>query len=77
MLAARELFAEKGVDASRVNEITDRADVGFEFYNYFADKEAVVDAMLHEIVEEHGAAVDALTAASVTRPRWWRSHTGT
>ncbi len=61
--AARDLFAEQGVDNTRINEITDRADVGFgSFYNYFADKDAIVEAVLSAMTEEHGAAVDRLTA---------------
>lgn len=62
--AARELFAEQGVDATRINEITDRADVGFgSFYNYFADKDAIVEAVMRATTEEHGAAMDRLTAS--------------
>jgi AcrR family transcriptional regulator len=61
--AARDLFAEQGVDNTRINEITDRADVGFgSFYNYFADKDAIVEGVLSAMTEEHGAAVDQLTA---------------
>jgi AcrR family transcriptional regulator len=61
--AAQQLFAEQGVDATRINEITDRADVGFgSFYTYFADKDAIVEAVLHDMTEQHGSAVDALTA---------------
>jgi AcrR family transcriptional regulator len=63
LTAARELFAEQGVDATRINEITDRADVGFgSFYNYFDDKEAIVETVVRDMTEEHGAAVDQLTA---------------
>ena len=60
--AARRLFAEQGVDSTRINEITERADVGFgSFYTYFKDKEAIVDAVLEAITEEHGTTVDRLT----------------
>jgi AcrR family transcriptional regulator len=63
LTAARELFAEQGADATRINEITDRADVGFgSFYNYFRDKDAIVEAVVRDMTEEHGAAVDQLTA---------------
>lgn len=63
LAAARELFGERGADATRINEITDRADVGFgSFYNYFDDKHAIVEAVVRDMTEEHGAAVDQLTA---------------
>ena len=62
--AARTLFARKGVDNTRINEITDGADVGFgSFYNHFESKEAIVEAVLAETVAAQGAAVDAVTAS--------------
>jgi len=62
--AARELFARQGVDATRINEITELADVGFgSFYNHFADKDAIVEAVLRETTEAQGAALEALTSA--------------
>lgn len=63
MTAARELFAEQGFEPTRINEITERADVGFgSFYNHFESKDAIVAAVIAAAVEEHGSAVDALTA---------------
>jgi AcrR family transcriptional regulator len=60
--AARLLFARQGVEATRINEITEEADVGFgSFYNHFASKDEIVEAVLAEAVEAQGAAVDALT----------------
>ena len=60
--AARVLFARQGVDATRINEITEEADVGFgSFYNHFASKDEIVEAVLRETIEAQGAAVDALT----------------
>jgi AcrR family transcriptional regulator len=60
--AARRLFAIQGVDNTRINEITDEADVGFgSFYNHFDSKEAIVEAVLAEALTAHGAAVDAAT----------------
>src|SRR5919197_3610931 len=60
--AARILFARQGVDATRINEITEEADVGFgSFYNHFASKDEIVEAVLEETVQAQGAAVDALT----------------
>ncbi len=60
--AARTLFALQGVDATRINEITEKADVGFgSFYNYFDSKEAIVAAVLAETVAAQGAAIEAIT----------------
>lgn len=62
LAAARELFAEKGVGATRTGEIAERADVAAgSFYNHFDDKDQVVDAVMTELTEEQGALVDALT----------------
>lgn len=60
--AARVLFAEKGVDATRINEITEQADVGFgSFYTYFASKEAITEAVVEEVVAAQGGVIDELT----------------
>jgi AcrR family transcriptional regulator len=60
--AARTLFARQGVDTTRINEITDEADVGFgSFYNHFGSKEAIVEAVLAETVAAQGEAIDAVT----------------
>jgi AcrR family transcriptional regulator len=60
--AARTLFARQGVDATRISEITEEADVGFgSFYNYFDSKEAIVTAVLEEIMAAQGAAIEAVT----------------
>jgi AcrR family transcriptional regulator len=60
--AARLLIARQGVDATRINEITDEADVGFgSFYNHFDSKDAIVEAVLQETIAAQGAAVEAIT----------------
>ena len=57
--AARATFARQGIDATRINEITDEADVGFgSFYNYFESKDAIVAAVVEETVEAAGRAID-------------------
>jgi AcrR family transcriptional regulator len=64
LAAARDLFAEKGVGATRLGEITERADVAAgSFYNHFADKDEIVDAVMAEITEEQGELIDELTSA--------------
>jgi len=61
--AARMLFARQGVEPTRINEITDEADVGFgSFYNHFESKEAIVEAVLAEIVTAQAAAIDSVAA---------------
>jgi AcrR family transcriptional regulator len=60
--AARTLFAGQGVENTRINEITDEADVGFgSFYNHFESKAAILEAVLMETVAARGT-VDAVTA---------------
>jgi AcrR family transcriptional regulator len=62
--AAKTLFARQGVENTRINEITEEADVGFgSFYNHFDSKEAIVETVLTETISAQGAAIDALTAA--------------
>jgi AcrR family transcriptional regulator len=61
--AARTLFARQGVDATRINEITEEADVGFgSFYNHFQSKEAIAEAILAETVSAQAEAIEALSA---------------
>ena len=61
--AAKALFARQGVENTRINEITDEADVGFgSFYNHFDSKEAIVEAVLSEEVAAQGTALDSVTS---------------
>ncbi|HEX6715272.1 MAG TPA: TetR/AcrR family transcriptional regulator [Thermoleophilaceae bacterium] len=61
--AARTLFARQGLENTRINEITDEADVGFgSFYNHFESKAAIVESVLMETVAARGGTVDAVTA---------------
>jgi AcrR family transcriptional regulator len=61
--AARAVFARQGIDATRINEITEEADVGFgSFYNHFDSKDAIVAAVIEEEVHAIGAAIDARTS---------------
>jgi AcrR family transcriptional regulator len=61
--AAAALFARQGVDNTRINEITDEADVGFgSFYNHFKSKEEIVESVLAEALAAQGLAVAALTS---------------
>jgi AcrR family transcriptional regulator len=61
--AATTLFARQGVEATRIQEITEEADVGFgSFYNHFESKEAIAEAVLVATVAAQGAEIDALTS---------------
>ena len=61
--ATKTLIARQGVDSTRIQEITEEADVGFgSFYNHFASKEEVIEAVLAETIGAQGAEIDALTA---------------
>jgi AcrR family transcriptional regulator len=61
--AARELLASRDPAEVSIQEITDTADVGFgSFYNHFESKADLFDAALEDVLEEHGALFDALTA---------------
>ncbi|MEM9348410.1 MAG: TetR/AcrR family transcriptional regulator [Planctomycetota bacterium] len=59
--AAQELLADdRGAEVS-IQEITDRADVGFgSFYNHFDSKEALFDAAVFQALDEHSAWLDEI-----------------
>jgi AcrR family transcriptional regulator len=62
--AARELLAERDPAEVSIQEITDAADVGFgSFYNHFESKQELFDVAIDEVIEEHGALLDEITAA--------------
>lgn len=66
--AALRLMADRGMEGVTINEITEAADVGFgTFYNYFESKEAIHDALVNEVFESFGAALD-LIAEQVEDP---------
>ena len=61
--AAGALFARQGVERTRINEITEEADVGFgSFYNHFDGKDAIVQAVLKETITAQAEAIAAVTA---------------
>ncbi len=61
--AARELLRTRDPAEVSIQEITDAADVGFgSFYNHFSVKQDVFDAAMDQVLEEHGAMLDELTA---------------
>ena len=51
--AARELFAEKGIDLTTIDDITERADVGKgTFYNHFTDKNEIIAEQIRQVLGE-------------------------
>jgi AcrR family transcriptional regulator len=61
-------MARQGIGATSIQAITDTADVGFgSFYNHFASKEAIVEAVMEDAIESFGQAADRL-AASIDDP---------
>jgi AcrR family transcriptional regulator len=56
--AARVVFAEKGLDLTRIDDITERADVGKgTFYYHFGTKERLVRAMIKSTLGELDEAI--------------------
>lgn len=81
MNAARAVFAERGLDLGRIDEITERADVGKgTFYYHFRNKEELVAELIREtlaqlvkVIEEKCAGLtdlksllDALISAHIS-----------
>ena len=59
--AALRLMARKGMEGVAINEITEAADVGFgSFYNHFESKEAIYEALMDQVFEDFGDALDIL-----------------
>jgi AcrR family transcriptional regulator len=49
--AAREIIAERGLEALRVSDVAQRADVAFgTFYNQFKTKDDIVEAVIGEAI---------------------------
>jgi len=60
--AAQELIADGRINVP-VLEITKLADVGMgSFYNHFQTKDQLFEAAVADVLDSHGAALDALTA---------------
>lgn len=51
--AARAIFAERGLDSARIDEITERADVGKgTFYYHFGSKEKIIKELIRGVLGE-------------------------
>lgn len=57
--AARRLFASKGYEATAIADIAQAADLGFgTFYLYFPAKEAILEAVLEEGIDQIAEALE-------------------
>lgn len=57
--AARSVFAERGLDLTRIDEITERADVGKgTFYYHFKSKDQLIREMIKTLLAELCQAID-------------------
>ncbi|MFH1730795.1 MAG: TetR/AcrR family transcriptional regulator [Planctomycetota bacterium] len=56
--AARQVFAERGLDLTRIDEITERADVGKgTFYYHFGSKTELVNELIRRLLDELSASI--------------------
>ncbi|MCX7173875.1 MAG: helix-turn-helix domain containing protein [Proteobacteria bacterium] len=61
--AAYEVMSTRGVDEATIQEITERADVGFgTFYNYFSSKDDLAGYVLDCVINDLGRRNDLATA---------------
>ncbi len=50
--AARSVFSEKGFDLARIDDITERADIGKgTFYNYYETKEEIIQQLVSDLLK--------------------------
>ncbi len=57
--AARNVFAEKGLDLSTIDDITERADVGKgTFYYHFKNKAGVINVLMSQVMGELAATIE-------------------
>jgi len=68
--AAIAVFAEKGYAEAKMDEIAERAEFGKgTLYNYFADKRALLFAVIDEVYDEMVALVEEYFAREAEAPR--------
>jgi AcrR family transcriptional regulator len=59
LTAARAIFAEKGLDLTRIDEITERADVGKgTFYYHFRTKDRIILEVIKDVLDELVAVIE-------------------
>ncbi|GHD42234.1 putative TetR-family transcriptional regulator [Streptomyces galbus] len=60
--AARQILAETGDTSASIQQIAERADVGFgTFYNHFDTKANLFDVAVADALEEYGQLLDKIT----------------
>lgn len=63
LAAAYGIMSRKGVDATSIAEVTEKADIGFgTFYNYFESKDSLAAQVLDCVIDDLGRRNDAATA---------------
>lgn len=61
--AARELMSAGGPESLTIARLAEHAEIGLgTFYNYFDSRDAIIDAVIYDIVETLGQQLDVLTA---------------
>jgi len=64
LITAAQGFIAAGKFTVPIQDISEAADVGVgSFYNHFESKEELFEAAINEVLDAHGALLDALTAA--------------
>ncbi|MCV7078558.1 TetR/AcrR family transcriptional regulator [Mycobacterium szulgai] len=64
LIAAAQGFIAAGKFNVPIQDISEAADVGVgSFYNHFETKEELFEAAINEVLDAHGALLDALTAS--------------
>jgi len=67
--AARAVFAEKGLDLTRIDDITERADVGKgTFYNHFKSKPQLIRELVRTVLDELASAIEDACRGIVKLP---------
>lgn len=57
--AARSVFAEKGLDLARIDDITERADVGKgTFYNYYRTRGELISDLMGSVLKDLQGAIN-------------------
>lgn len=67
--AARGFLQSPGYAERSIAEITEAADIGLgSFYNHFESKQELFAAAVHEVLDEHGAMLDATSPSDEPDP---------
>ena len=68
--AAMEIFAERGLHATRLEDITEKADLGKgAFYNYFESKDALIAELISEGVQRVSTNLEGIDRSGSFKDR--------